>query len=469
NTNLTWLAGYGYINRYEPDYRRLSTSRNADASDQPYKIDVPPVANPSLTQAARFWSALNEHALSMAVNIEQQTKLGHRELKWSAGAFSEYKTRDFNARWFGYINAQNAQIIEQGPEVFFDPQNISVNSGGVSMLEGTNYDDHYTAQNILTAAYARAVLPLSNKLQATIGIRSEFNQQQLQSRLRGSGADVRVNNPIFSPLPSLNLCYRLNDKQQFRVAYGMTVNRPEFRELAPFSYYDFNLNLSKTGNPNLKTATIHNVDLRYEIYPNEGELITVAAFYKYFIKPIEMAGRAAGSGTSFFFTNPNSAQGAGVEIELRKVIKGVLNNRLTAVANASLIYSRADATNLEGQLAHRPLQGQSPYLVNIGLYYNGNGFQANVLYNVVGKRIFVTGDQLGNQTIYEMPRHELDLNLTKSIGKLVEFKMGITDILNQAFRFVTDANADAKIDKSDKNWQTFNRGVLVNAGINFKF
>lgn len=469
NTNLTWLAGYGYINRYEPDYRRLSTSRNADASDQPYKIDVPPVANPSLTQAARFWSALNEHALSMAVNIEQQTKLGHRELKWSAGAFSEYKTRDFNARWFGYINPQNAQIIEQGPEVFFDPQNISVNSGGVSMLEGTNYDDHYTAQNILTAAYARAVLPLSNKLQATIGIRSEFNQQQLQSRLRGSGADVRVNNPIFSPLPSLNLCYRLNDKQQFRVAYGMTVNRPEFRELAPFSYYDFNLNLSKTGNPNLKTATIHNVDLRYEIYPNEGELITVAAFYKYFIKPIEMAGRAAGSGTSFFFTNPNSAQGAGVEIELRKVIKGVLNNRLTAVANASLIYSRADATNLEGQLAHRPLQGQSPYLVNIGLYYNGNGFQANVLYNVVGKRIFVTGDQLGNQTIYEMPRHELDLNLTKSIGKLVEFKMGITDILNQAFRFVTDANADAKIDKSDKNWQTFNRGVLVNAGINFKF
>ena len=30
--------------------------------------------------------------------------------------------------------------------------------------------------------------------------------------------------------PSVNVAYRLNDKQQFRLSYGRTVNRPEFRE-----------------------------------------------------------------------------------------------------------------------------------------------------------------------------------------------------------------------------------------------
>jgi hypothetical protein len=468
-SKLTWNAGYGFTNRYEPDYRRITTSRAKGAIDQPFKVDVPPVSNPSLTQAARFWSALNEHAVSGAANWEQKISTKEREVKLRAGVFGEYKNRDFNARWFGYVNPKNSDIIKQSPAIFFDPQNISNNSGGVSMLEGTNYDDQYQANNLLTAAYASVYVPFTQKLNATIGFRGEYNRQQLQSRLRGSGTAVAVDNPIFSPLPSVNMTYDLSEKQKLRFAYGMTVNRPEFRELAPFSYYDFNLNLSKTGNPNLKTATIHNVDMRYEIYPNDGEMITIAAFYKHFINPIEVSGRAAGSGTSFFFSNPNSAKSAGAELEIRKILRGVLNDRLTVVANASAIYSRVDASNLEGQLSNRPLQGQSPYLINAGVYYNGEGFQANVLYNVIGKRLFVTGDKLGNQAIYEMPRNVLDVNVTKTFGKFIELKLSVSDILNQQFRYTTDTNSDAKIDNTDKNWRSFNRGTLANLGVNFKF
>ena len=134
-----------------------------------------------------------------------------------------------------------------------------------------------------------------------------------------------------------------------------------------------------------------------------------------------------------------------------------------------MIYSRVDASNLEGQLSNRPLQGQSPYLINAGFYYNGAGFQANILYNVIGKRIFVTGDKLGNQTIYEMPRNVVDVNITKSLGKFIEIKLGISDILNQKFRFTTDSNNDAKIDAADTNWRSFNRGTVANLGVNFKF
>jgi hypothetical protein len=468
-SKLSWTVGYGFTNRYEPDYRRLTTSRAVGLTDQDYKVDVPTASNPSLTQAARFWSALNEHSVSGAANYEHKILTNERELKLRAGVFVENKTRDFNARWFGYVNPKNSDIVKQTPSVFFNNENITSNAGGVSMLEGTNFDDAYQAQNLLTAAYASIYVPFSQKFNATFGFRGEMNRQQLQSRLRGSGEKVGVDNPIFSPLPSVNMTYDLTEKQKLRFAYGMTVNRPEFRELAPFSYYDFGLGLSKTGNPNLKTATIHNADVRYEIYPNEGELITVAGFYKYFINPIEMSGRSAGSGTAFFYSNPKSAITTGVEVEMRKQLSGILDDKLTLVANASVIYSKVDASNLEGQIENRPLQGQSPYLINAGLYYNGDLFQMNVLYNVVGKRIFVAGDKLGNQTIYEMPRNVLDINITKTFGKFIEVRMGISDLLNQSFRFTTDTNNDTKIDANDLNWRSFNRGTQATLGVNFKF
>jgi outer membrane cobalamin receptor len=466
---LTWNTGYGFTNRYEPDYRRITTSGNKAYGDEPFKIDVPPVANPSLTQAARFWSALNEHTVLGAMNYEQKVIANEREVKLRLGVFGEMKNRDFNARWFGYVNPKNTDITNQTPTQFFDPQNISNNSGGVSMLEGTNYDDQYQAQNLLTAAYASVYVPFTDRFNATIGFRGEYNRQQLQSRLRGSGTAVSVDNPIFSPLPSVNMTYDLSEKRKLRLAYGMTVNRPEFRELAPFSYYDFNLNISKAGNPDLKTATIHNVDARYEIYPNDGEMITIAGFYKHFINPIEVSGRAAGSGTAFFYSNPNSAKSIGAEVEMRKVVRGILQDRLSVVANGSLIYSRVDASNLQGQISDRPLQGQSPYLINAGVYYNGPGFQANVLYNIIGKRIFVAGDKLGNQTIYEMPRNVLDINITKSLGKCLELKLGVSDLLNQSFRFTSDTNNDTKIDAQDLNWRSYKRGTGANLGLSFKF
>ena len=68
----------------------------------------------------------------------------------------------------------------------------------------------------------------------------------------------------------------------------------------------------------------------------------------------------------------------------------------------------------------RPMQGQSPYLVNAGLFYqNGRiGFAAGILYNRIGKRIVgigrvsTSGGDTFNSNIpdmYEMPRNSLDL------------------------------------------------------------
>ena len=461
---LTWTLGYGFTNRNEPDYRRFTMSRTT-GTDNPYQIDVPSTGTPSLTQAARFASNLYESAITGAANYEQ--KLGNADtkdpIKIRAGVYTESKSRDFVARWFGYINPNGATLTSGTPEQFFAPSNLANNS--LYMYEGTNYDDRYLAQSLLTAAYIGATIPFTPQFKAVLGVRGEYYRQQLQSLQRGSGVAINVDNAAITPLPSANFSYQLNDKNALRLAYSYTVNRPEFREIAPFSYYDFNMAVSKTGNPALKSATIQNVDLRYELYPSEGELVTVAAFYKQFTNPIEVVGRAAGSGTSFSYANPQAAVSAGAEIELRKqVIKN-----LTVVANASYIYSRVDASNLQGQLTNRPLQGQSPYLANLGVFYQYNTWQANLLYNIIGERIYAVGDLLGNQTIYEMPRHQIDFNVSKTIGKNIDVKLGVGDILNQAARLAIDTNENGKIDATDKTWRTYKRGSYLTLGVNAKF
>lgn len=466
---LTWNVGYGYTNRSEPDYRLLSTSRDF-GTDQPYKIDIQNNST-SLTQSARFYSNLQEHAISGNVNLER--KLGKvseddkMNTKLRVGLFTDQKSRVFDARWFGYINPNNLPTRGVDLTTTLNPPRIS--TADFLMEEGTNADDKYDAQSTLIAPYIGAYYPINENMNMSAGIRGEWNRQALQSFARGGGSRINVDTSRLVLLPSLIFSYNLSPKSLFRFAYSMTVNRPEFRELAPFSYYDFDERVAITGNPSLKWATVQNADFRYEYYPSNGELLTVALFYKYFATPIERAGRASGNGVNYVFMNPNSAASYGVEVEMRKTIRNILDDRLSVVANASLISSRVDASNLPAQIADRQLQGQSPYLVNLGLYYNHEKWQASILYNVIGPRIYAVGDLQGNQTIWEMPRHVVDANVAAKITKRFEVRLGVQDLLNQPFLLQMDANSDNKIDGNDKLWRQARRGTYSSLTLNYQF
>lgn len=210
-----------------------------------------------------------------------------------------------------------------------------------------------------------------------------------------------------------------------RAAYGRTLNRPEFRELAPFAFYDFDYNIVYKGNPDVQTANVDNFDLRYEWYPTPNEVVSIAGFYKYFTNPIEVIvvpGAGSGGAKTFTFANAKSSVSSGLELEIRKGLGSlapspILQN-MSLLFNAALIFSRIKLGTLGlGQSDDRPLQGQSPYIVNVGLNYNNpkSDFQVNVLYNVIGRRIFAAGFE-GYPDIYEMPRNVLDLTFSKAIG-----------------------------------------------------
>jgi len=477
-TTYTWTAGYNYTNRNEPGFKRIRSQRNI-GSNEPFRWVIP--QNSATTfDAGRFDSEMNENTFLAGGQVERRftgkDTLAESQPKLRAGFYAENKSRAFDARWMSYIVSNSAQFNDElltlPLDKVFRPENI--NGSGFSMAEGTNPTDRYDASSMLVAGYVGGNLPVNNKINLSGGVRVEYNKQALSTAQYGGGK-LEVSNPVTNVLPSLNTTYNFSERSLLRGGYSVSVNRPEFRELAPFTYYDFQLNAEIKGNEALTTATIQNADLRYEFYPNPTELLSVGVFYKHFKNPIEIYSLATSGNPIYKPQNASSAQSYGIETEIRKSFLDLSNSSLiqnmSLVLNASLINSKVDlGDKAEGQERNRAMYGQSPYIVNAGLYYQDEArdLQVNLLYNVIGKRIFTVGDDMA-PTVYEMPRHVLDLTLTKGIGKHLEVKAGIQDVLNQKVRMMQDSNRDAKISGADDAFTSFKRGSYTTLGVNYKF
>ncbi len=482
SSKLTWLAGLNFINRNEPDYRRFRTFRDKTfaGSEEPYTMQLPAAGN--VFETGRFWSELKDIGYSNGLNFEK--KFGTDEEKKApiikAGYYAEYKTRDFNARYINYQYPNTADFDQQiGQDLsrlpldqIFASQNIKKKDGFV-IEEGTQPQDSYEGTNLLTAGYLSGSKSF-NKLDVTAGFRGEYNIQTLQARTNAENIDI--NNPIFAALPSFNAGYNVSDRSLIRAAYSRTVNRPEFRELAPFLYYQFEYEAAIIGSEKLKTAFIDNVDLRWEMYPNPGEMISVGGFYKKFNDPIELYLQITAENPQLVYGNADAATSWGIEFEFRKSLASLGVSRLlrnmTINLNAALIESNIDiGTSATNQIQNRPLQGQSPYIVNVGVYYSDEdtGLSVNAAYNVFGPRIFSVGDKLF-PTWWELPRQSLDFQIAKTWKRRFETKLNFQNVLNAAYRIYQDNDNNNKIVLDEEALiQKYQVGTLISLGLNWKF
>ncbi|MCJ8167477.1 carboxypeptidase-like regulatory domain-containing protein [Pontibacter sp. E15-1] len=478
NTTATWTGGYTYTNRNEPDYRRFRTVD--DENDGNYRLLYQPI--PTLRDAGRFYSDLNEHGLMASGQVEHRFETADSAAenapKLRAGFYAARKNRDYTSRFFSFAPANSSMFDANIPYLpigqVFASENIN-NTTGWKLLEDSNPQNNYSASNTYLAGFVGGAAPITAALSASGGVRVEYNNQQLESM----GFDSRplyIANPVLSVLPSANLTYAFTPRSMLRAGGSISVNRPEFREVAPAPYFDFVNLLEVVGNPDLEVATIYNSDMRYEFYPNPTELLSIGAFYKYFNKPIETVFENTSGGNTITFENAKNAYSYGLEAEVRKSLLDMSESRfvqnLTLVLNAALVKSEVTLTDNRAryQPGLRQMVGQSPYVVNTGVYYQDEDrqLQFNVLYNVIGTRIFAAGSNL-RQAIYEMPRHQIDLSLTKGIGEHFELKAGIQDILNQKTRLIQDSNDDSKITTVDESFRSFRKGQYATVGMTYTF
>jgi outer membrane receptor protein involved in Fe transport len=181
----------------------------------------------------------------------------------------------------------------------------------------------YNAEQTFFSYYAMVDMPLFESLRFIGGVRSEtvnmnvnvFDPLDPEKDLTDKNSQFQENDI----LPAAVFIYQLAEKMNFRVSYGKTLALPSFRELVPAETYEFIGGIFKIGNPDLKRSLIHSYDVRWEWYPNPGEIFGVSAFYKDFIDPIETKYRAKEK--QMTWENVPEAITYGLEFEVRKNLR----------------------------------------------------------------------------------------------------------------------------------------------------
>lgn len=439
---LDWSAGYAYANRRLPDRCRYvlynDDEQHPDEYVWLYQNDI-----------SREWTSLDEHILSLQANDTHRFHFGTWQPTLKGGVYGEYRSRSYDTRNLFYWYNTVGNHLPEGfrrmdmATLLSDPANAGADK--LYLLEDVNKLNDYSGNNLLGAAYAMATLPFG-PLEVHAGLRYEYNQMELISNTRSSETSHESHYYRHGDLfPSANMTWRFNDKHQARFCYGRSVNRPEFREVSPSVYYDFDLASDVQGNFDLKNCYVDNLDLRYEWYPSRGEVISLAAFYKHFDSPIEWVYTlSGGTDVIYSYKNARSADNYGLELDIRKSLDFIGLRNFSWSFNGSLIHSRVHFEPGSNEY-DRPMQGQSPYLVNSGLFYNNQRqhLSVNLLYNRIGKRIVGVGRTEGGGDAsrnirvpdsYEMPRDAFDLTASKRWGRW-EAKLAIRDLLNQSTVF----------------------------------
>jgi hypothetical protein len=473
-TKVNWMLGYSHTNKNQPDNRRLTSVQINDETsdrDQQYYLRVQNVPNPYY--AGRLWIDMNENTYDAKLDFTHNFNLFSSENLWSfkTGGFYENKQRQFNSRLIGVVAMRNPPDIFydpvseiMAPENFYFDRTSPYTQHGLSYRDNTRAKDSYNATDEMKSGYLALSIPVTKKLNVYGGIRLENWSREIRDfwEITEAADKTPISRDTVDVFASVNVTYNINEKNLLRASYGKTVNRPEFREMAPFDYQDFELFAIVYGKPDLKAAYIKNYDLRYEWYPNQGEMISLAGFYKSFTDPIETFLRPSGSTYDYFFYNTEEAYSAGVEIDVRKRFTGFENSDgfirflkdMTVIFNTSLIKSEINTSQQAfTRDTVRVMSGQSPYIVNLGLFYNNpdNKWDVNLNYNIIGKRIAYVGTPANPHT-WELPRNSLDLTVQKALKHNLQLKAGIKDIFNDPVRFVQYYGNKEEIIEDTRNY-----------------
>lgn len=471
-----WNLNFSVNDKSQPDLR-VQTYGKSIGVNEPYRINL------RGNNTNRFYSELNDKAFGYTTSFTLPFQMGDHKQSLKVGGSSTIRLRDFKAFIFGYSEPTDQSLNTLPYNQIFNNENIR--EGGFNMITDLqNPQDKYYGVSAISAGYIMLDNKLSEKIRLVWGSRFEYFEQFLKSNVQGTDKAQIVNTDKFDFLPSVNLTISTNQKTNIRIAGSRTVARPEFREVAPFTFFDFEQLASTAGTSDLKRSSIINADIRYEIYPKAGELVSFGAFYKNFTDPIELRLNSASVATrrQYQFQNAESAGLFGVEAEFRKNLSffnskedGWLS-KLYFNGNATLIFSEVSLGNVDANgdklpSTTRPLQGQSPYLINAGFQYDGEkGTNISLLYNRIGERLALVGNSdFGD--IYEQPRNLLDFQISQKVMKNKgEVRLTVSDIFNNAFATYENRDEKRTYDASvDRFFSSYKPGTTITVGFNYNF
>jgi len=431
-----WAGTASGVRRYEPDHSEFV---QAIERDNPTGPDILRWQNSGNGGANRTFSDLSEKGREASASYQFNFG-GARQSLVKLGGLSRATDRDADTRAYSIsANGISNAIRELPPEEIFDGR---FNNSGIFDIGPLAQGGSYTARDRISAGFAMAEIGLSERFRLVGGARYESDHLDVNA-ISTLGSPVLTTKVWNDLLPSLALNVKLGTTQQLRFSGSRTLARPEYRELSPIKSRDVLNGDDTQGNENLSRTNITNGDVRWEWYPESGEVVSVAFFAKKFELPIERVYRAAGSGTrTVFYTNAESAENYGIELEMRKNLGFItpafaplsMFSNLTVMESKIHLFkdTEASATNLS-----RRMVGQAPYVINTGVSYDSRGgsTSATLLFNRVGDRIQAAGDSPLPDVI-EKARNGLDLSLRVGLVGAVTARLDAKNLLDSPYETV---------------------------------
>jgi outer membrane receptor protein involved in Fe transport len=450
----------------------------------------------------RIWRELNEVNVSAKTDISKKYKFNSRLGLLRFGLSHTFKQRQYEILFFDIQFFGGQSWANPDPSTVLNPENLYPNRpNGIYYQSGNNNPNpnSYISGVHNTGFYISNEYDLLPKLKTVLGLRAENYVQRHTGRdQRYASGDIQngrnLDNEIvlesFDFFPSVNMIFALTDQQNLRASWSRTIARPSFKELSfaqildPITNRIFNGSLFTYSGWNGKLTETHidNLDLRWEMYMKNGQLVSVSGFYKKFDDPIELV-RIPEQQTSTEYQPRNVGDGIlyGVEIEIRKDMEFISQalRHFAVNGNVTFVESRIDMTDTEynsrkayektGEVVHdsRSIAGQAPYVINVGIGYNNSepGIEAGLFYHMKGQTLTIVGAGLFPD-IYTLPFHSLNFSLSKKFGKEqhinVDFKA--SNLLNDTLESIYSAYQSA-----NQPYSRINPGRSFSLGLSYMF
>ncbi|WEK38374.1 MAG: TonB-dependent receptor [Candidatus Pseudobacter hemicellulosilyticus] len=471
---------YSSIHKQEPDNRDYTLNRQTPRDGETGKA-TPWVLGHELISfytLSRVFTDVKEN------NYQGNIDLTYRiNPIWGlkSGIYHETRERSFSNRTFAIFNGVNlydqniaitgSKFIEDNGTVsghnsiqeaylphYFRESMFREDGTGYRWMEKTTPNNQYKADNVLNAGYISTDINLlQDRINVFGGLRVEHNRFRILGSYPNGLATypLLVDQPITSWLPSANISFHIDSSMILRAGYGKTLNRPEFREAAPLRYTNYIDQEVYTGNPNLTTVNIHNAEIRWEWYPSSArktDMVNAGFFYKNLDRPIERFRMVfVEAFDQYVYSNTGNANVWGLEAELRKdfdFIPGSFFRRLSTVLNGAWFKSEVKVPAMPQFPGYnaprvRPMQGQSPYLLNASLNYEdaGRGTKVSATFNRAADYIYAVGSRGGTMPdadIMMRARNQLDITWRQRINKIFSINAGVQNILNAPFLLYQD-------------------------------
>lgn len=423
----------------------------------------------------RFDSELKENDINARAIFSYKLNEDKENSTLRFGYTGRFVDRTFEA------DINNHGLRPMGLTQSYDPASLNMddffnndNLGYSNYFVVSYFKDMYTVNTTIHSGFADATVELGDKLVLAGGLRADLVDLTVDYNVnRGQTTGSSVINETYL-LPSFNARYSINEKNALRFGASKTYTLPQAKEISPFEYQD--VSFRSSGYADLMPSQNYNVDLKWDFYLSNDELLTLTGFYKYITDPISRVEIASANGFLSYRNIADHAIASGIELEFRKNLFKVMNEtskkQLSLGLNSSYIYTNVklpeDITSFYPTHDEAELEGAAPFIVNADVSYSlSNGdkkLSTSLVLNYTSDKMYTLGTN-GYENIVEKGVPILDFVASAKLNKHWGLKAKAANLLNPTFNLSRNAsNTENSVILLD-----YKKGAVFSAGITYEF